>query len=331
MPKTEDDIKPVTEELETISVDDEAPKSAQTLDDVLMAMDIVDTLRHREQLVLRELDADSREEDLIERLREIYSAQGIEVSDEKLRDGVKALEENRFVYTPPARNWQTKLAEIYIARDKWFKPVAGAFAALIIASGVWHFGVSEPTKAKAQFAQQELTEKLPARLDELRSEIQASTENDRVKRATETYYQDGMLAVQNGNKADVTRAISSLELLQDDLNAEYTVRIVSRPGEYSGLFRIPDDAPQRPNYYLIVEAIDGAGRILTVPISSIETQSAKRVNIWGVRVPKPVFDKVSQDKKDDAIIQFSEIGTKTKGEIAPEYSIDTLDGTIFNW
>ncbi len=329
---TQDDpqTEPETDIEQSNPVSD-APASKQTLDDVLIAMDIVDTLRHREQLVLRELDADAREQELIERLKEIYAAQGIDVSDDKLRDGVKALEENRFVYTPPKDSWKTKLAKIYIQRDKWLKPVAAGFAALIIASGLWHFGVSMPQQAKSELVQTQLNETIPADLTALRDDIQAMATDDKIKVRAETYYQDGVTASTDGEHAQALAAVASLELLKDDLEAEYTVRIVSRPGEYSGLFRIPDDAPQRPNYYLIVEAIDGAGRVIEVPISSVETQAAKRVSIWGVRVPKDIFDKVAADKKDDAILQFSEIGAKTKGDLTPQYSIDTLDGTIFNW
>jgi heme exporter protein D len=39
------------------------------LDDLMMAMDVVDTLRHRDRLVERELNEEAREEQLISRLR----------------------------------------------------------------------------------------------------------------------------------------------------------------------------------------------------------------------------------------------------------------------
>ena len=40
------------------------------LDEVMLAMDVVDTLRHRQDLALRELDAGAREAELIEKLRQ---------------------------------------------------------------------------------------------------------------------------------------------------------------------------------------------------------------------------------------------------------------------
>lgn len=91
------------------------------LDDVMLAMDVVDTLRHRVRIVDQELNEDAREEQLIARLKEIYGAQGIEVPDKILKDGVKALAEQRFVYKPPADTVSVKLAKLYVSRKKWFQ------------------------------------------------------------------------------------------------------------------------------------------------------------------------------------------------------------------
>ena len=46
------------------------------LDDLMMAMDVVDTLRHRERLIERELNEEVREEQLIARLRALYKSSG---------------------------------------------------------------------------------------------------------------------------------------------------------------------------------------------------------------------------------------------------------------
>src|SRR5262249_56235602 len=76
----------------------------QKLDDVMIAMDVVDTLRHREDLVARELNEEGREGELVARLRQIYRDQGIDVPDRVLAEGVKALQDNRFLYPPPLPN-----------------------------------------------------------------------------------------------------------------------------------------------------------------------------------------------------------------------------------
>ena len=90
----------------------------QTLDDLMMAMDVVDTLRHREKLVERELDEEGREAELIARLKEIYRQQGIEVTDEVLAEGVKALRDSRFVYTPPPPGLARTLFTLWVRRGR---------------------------------------------------------------------------------------------------------------------------------------------------------------------------------------------------------------------
>ena len=70
------------------------PRQQQKLDNVMIAMDVVDTLRHRDDLVRRELNEEGRESELIVRLRQIYRDQGIEVSDQVLAEGVKALKDS---------------------------------------------------------------------------------------------------------------------------------------------------------------------------------------------------------------------------------------------
>ena len=89
----------------------------------MVAMDVVDTVRHREHLVDRELDAEARRARLIERLRQIYTAQGIEVTDAALEAGVDALEEERFAYSPPEGGFSLALARMYVRRDRWLRPL----------------------------------------------------------------------------------------------------------------------------------------------------------------------------------------------------------------
>ena len=111
---------------------DERGGSDYRLDDVMLAMDVVDTLRHREDLAARELDEDRREAALIERLRQIYRGQGIEVPDRVLADGVAALKESRFVYTPPKPSFAVSLAHLWVSRVR----IARAVLAVLVAAGL---------------------------------------------------------------------------------------------------------------------------------------------------------------------------------------------------
>lgn len=125
------------------------------LDEVMMAMDVVDTLRHRQLLVDRELNSDQREQNLIERLRELYASQGIEVTDQILAEGVKALEEDRFRYTAAKGGFKLMMAKAYIARGKWGWRLGVLLLLLLVARGVYYFSVEAPEnrRIEQQFTQ----------------------------------------------------------------------------------------------------------------------------------------------------------------------------------
>jgi len=305
----------------------------QPLDDIMLAMDVVDTLRHRERILARELDAEGRETELIERLREIYAAQGIAVSDEILRDGVKALAESRFTYAPPEPGLQTRLAKIYVSRERWWKPVAGGLAAIIAAGAFWEFGVSRPREARAEALQVELQETLPAAANRLFVQVEDISEEAAAEALARTHLTDALAASADGNAEAARAAVQELEVLKRDLERTFDVRVVYGPGEpYSGIYRINDDSPLGVrNYYLIVEAIDPAGRPVEVTVESQEDRRTARVSRWGQGVPKEVFDRVADDKRDDQIIQDAVIGTKPTGRLTPEWRVAVEQGRILEW
>lgn len=309
-----------------------AAKDTSKLDDVLLAMDVVDTLRHREQLVLNELDAGTREAALLVRLKDIYAAQGIDVPEQILREGVKALEEQRFMYEPPKPSLGVSLAKIYIARDRWITPLVLAAIAFGSLGAAWHFGVAVPERQKADAARIELAETLPSEIGRLHGEVVALAREDAARLKADALKADGDRAIAAGDVRTAQEARDGLALLQQDLAAVYEVRIVYGPGEArSGVFRIPDDVPGARNFYLIVEAVDPAGRLVEVPLTSEEDRRSDRVTRWGQRVSEAVFRSVADDKSDDQIIQNAVIGRKVQGYISPQYTVETPGGAILEW
>jgi len=301
----------------------ESEKREAPLEDLMVAMDVVDTLRHRQQLIDRELDADARRERLIEKLREIYSAQGIEVTDQVLADGVKALEEDRFKYTPPDKTFSTRLANLYVKRDKWLLPFLLGCALLI---GLWVFYYMTAIRPD-RIAQNALPDLLSQRYEEV---IQITNDNDVLSKAHEVQ-DSGKIALKNKNFDEAQSAVDDLQQMLLQLKSAYKLRIVQQPGERSGVWRIPDVNTHARNYYLIVEAVDSRGNILSLPITSEETGKTKIVSKWGIRVDESIYQRVGADKKDDGIIQNRLIGEKQRGQIHPEYSIQTTGAAITEW
>jgi len=297
----------------------------------MLAMDVVDTLRHREHLVARELNEEERDRQLIERLREIYSSQGIEVTDAILEEGVRALKEQRFVYTPPKPGFSVTLAKLYVRRHTWGKAALGIVAAIAIAWGAWHFLVTVPAERRAEALQVELAETLPSQLNALRQSIESGTEVPEALQMAESLHADGQKAVDAGDAEKARAAVAGLQDLQDRLDQEYVLRIVSRPGATSGVWRIPDANETARNYYLIVEALDRDADPVTVAVTNEETGERSTVSQWGVRVPQSTFNEVRADKEDDGIIQNDILGVKRRGVLDPDYSLPVSGGAITAW
>lgn len=297
----------------------------------MLAMDIVDTLRHRELVVEKELGGAVRKDALVTRLKEIYAAQGIEVSERIIEDGVSALEERRFAYDPPKDSFLIRLARIYVRRDRWMKPLAFVTGLALFATAAYEFGFDNPREARAERERIELAVELPEELAAAYSAALSLAASDGARARIETSYLDGVAAADSKDAEAARKAIEELEFLSRVLAQDLAIRIVSRPGEMSGVWRIPNDTPSARNYYLIVEAVDAKGRAHAIEIESEEDRKTARAGTWGVRVSEEVFNEVAADKADDQIIVDNMVGTKPHGEVSPTYEIATAGGEILEW
>ena len=95
-------------------------------------MDVVDTLRHQDALVQKELTQEGRDEVLKARLREMYESQGLTVTDRILDEGIRALKESRFTYTPRGTGFARFMANLWVSR----RVVGMALAAIVVVLGV---------------------------------------------------------------------------------------------------------------------------------------------------------------------------------------------------
>jgi hypothetical protein len=413
------------------------------LDQVMLAMDVVDTLRHQQELVDRELSSDERDQALIDKVKRMYASQGIEVTDDVIAEGVAALREDRFAYRPPPRRGSLWLARLYVNRGFWAKVGATLIALCLAGVLIYRFAYVGPerrgrmqaardmnaligqqqdqisvakqrlahltralntarSKAPPQAelaarslsaeAEQQLAaaqtnlqafDKLPLtpdlnadslitqgdavqrRLDQRASLVQemhahlqkaeavltglselsilpqklasqrnsllAESRDDEARAETEKLYAEATAALDRGDVQGALQGSAALQKLQAQVEQEYTLRIVSRPGTPSGVWRVPPNRPGGRNYYIIVEAVTPDGKRLTMPITSEEDGSTKEVQQWGLRVDHATFEAVRRDKQDDGIIQNNRFGVKKRGYLKPEYLMPTTGGAITRW
>lgn len=306
-------------------------KNTAPLDEVMLAMDVVDTLRHSEKLVARELGEEEREGALMERLRKVYSQQGIDVPDRILREGVAALSEARFAYTPPTGGVGYMLAKIYVSRKKWGKPVLVIALAAIIGFAGYNFAYKPFVEGQANAAIERVQIELPARLDQLLAQIKSTSKVESAVASAREVASRGKAAAASSDASRAEQAIAELTATLAQLQNEYRLQIVNREGEDTGVWTYPDVNESARNYYIIVEAIGTDGDPQPQTIINEETGQTEQVSQWGVRVSEVVFNGVRDDKVDDGIIQNNIMGLKQYGYLDVDYVLPVLGGEITQW
>jgi len=307
-----------------------ASKSDAPLDDLMMAMDVVDTLRHEQGQVARELKSDERDAAMIERLRDVYAAQGIEVPDHILKAGVEDLKRDRFVYAAPSVGFQRTLAMVYISRGTWSKWLAAAGAVLVVCIAAWYFLVTLPAQRSEAELQARL-QALPATYAELVDRIDTLTESADTEAEARRFADDGRLALADGNNTAAFKAETDLRKLSTQLQQVFEVHIISREGIPTGVSRIPDANPDTENYYIVVEAIDPDGNIVKREVVSEENGETELVDKWGQRVSETIYNAVRRDKMEDGIVQKGVLGQKRRGILDIRWRSGVQDGVITKW
>lgn len=303
----------------------------QSLDELMMAMDVVDTLRHREDLVRRELDEAGRQAELIARLREIYREQGIEVPDRVLEQGVEALKEHRFVYTPPPPSWKRTVLEFWARRADVGKRALRISVVLLVLAGLTYFGLVRPAQETRRQALIEATETIPRSINLTHSDIQKIATDEAARKRADALLADGERAIRDRDLPAMRRINADLARLREALSLEYTLRIVSEPGQLTGLWRRPPGWWKERSYYLIVEPVAPDGRRLSLPIRDEVTGETETVSQFGVRVPRETYESVAEDKRQDGIVQRNAFGEKRRGQMEVDYAMPFEGGTITTW
>jgi len=172
---------------------------------------------------------------------------------------------------------------------------------------------------------------LPEKLISQRDRVLAEAQQNDARGQAEKFYNDAMTALERGDVAAAQNGYAMLKQLYDQLVQEYQLRIVSREGVQSGVWRVPENNPNARNYYVIVEAVTADGKRLELRVTSEEDGKTHTVKQWGLRVKTSVFEQIRRDKMDDGIINNNVLGAKKRGYLQPNYFIPTTGGTITNW
>ena len=215
----------------------------QKLDELMLAMDVVDTLRHQENLVARELDETRREAQLIERLRQIYRGPGHRGAGPGAPGGRAGAQGKPLrLHAAAARlrpDARPGVGQPRPGRQGAARPSGGRRHRLGRVSGrAWCARRSSAPSRRARKpsgSSANSTDLLPRALEQGHQEVLAEARVDEARQRADQILADGRSALARRDAAGAKKAIGDLEELRADLRREYVLRIVSRPGEPSGV------------------------------------------------------------------------------------------------
>ena len=286
-------------------------------------MDVVDTLRHRQDLVARELDGEAREKQLIDKLREIYHQQGIEVPDahpQGRRRGARR--EPLRLYAAQARLRQTRWRGSMSARKRW-----GCRRRVALCADARHrarrlFPRLRPYQAAQAEAGADRAGRERCRRRWMRS-TRRSSRRPRCSRPSTRPTDRRTAARPLPPKAIATAAEQAIA----DLDRPCATRCGRNISSASSTARAcnPGSGPSprsipRPPTTTRGRGPRPDGEALSLPILNEENRPDRDGRLWGVRVPEVGLRSVEADKRDDGIIQRNIVGVKQYGFLEIDYT-----------
>lgn len=209
-------------------------ENATRFDDIMLALDAVDTLRHEAAVVDTELTSDERREAMIVRLREYYAGQGIEVSEEILDRAVADMDANRFVHRPLPPGLSRTLALAWVRRGRYLRRTAfvAALGMALAAVGDYAYdvGVVKPRERAAAELAADLETRIPQAIAEQHARALDAAGRYRDPSAAalaDTRRAAALEHVAAGRAADARGEVDRIRALADDLEAKIVVSSLS--------------------------------------------------------------------------------------------------------
>ncbi len=288
------------------------------LNDVMLAMDVVDTLRHNQTVVERELNEEEREKALIVRLREIYASQGIDVPDSVLAEGVSALKEDRFTYRAPEPGLGRSLAKLYVNRGRWGR-LMGSLAVLagVVWAGYFAF-VSWPEARRVQEAATAQVQTFDLTSSRLNNETQRL---ERLQQAMATAEADVPNELQGAAASLVASAEQDLVQAKGQLAS---IQLPERPRSYDASLDVPIGKS--------TEVLAGVG--LTLDAVETRLRGIQSLASLSKQLPskQQAVLKVSKDPRADAranaILEAGNAALLSGDVEAASSAVDELDALL---
>jgi hypothetical protein len=153
---------------------------------------------------------------------------------------------------------------------------------------------------------------LLSQVDSLYKNINTVSKVSKAKEMANSIYNESKNYIEVADVSRLKGSVNDLRNLEGTLNQDYKIQITG------GVYRDPNSGGAR-RYYVVVQAKDKNGNVLTLPIANQEQQGrVYNVSEWAEEVPQSVYESVKADKMADQIIDDNYFGEKKKGYLDVE-------------
>lgn len=132
-----------------------------------------------------------------------------------------------------------------------------------------------------------------------------------------------------GDARGIQGVLNQLRVMHSQVPLAYDLKVASGNGLESGVIREMDNSAATRAHYLIVQATDGAGHPIEVPVIDSETHAVSTKTTFGVEVSAAVYNEFKAKKQQG--IEGDLVATKSPGEVRPTFRIPVLGRTLTRW
>lgn len=308
------------------------PPVDASMHDMLRIMDVASAMRRERETALSQLDLATAKQRLHERLLATAAAAGETVTPAEVDAAIEQYFAQQHRYQDPPRGWASFWAHAWVLRGPLLllaAMLAAGTLLLIALAGAFGGGAGAPrpptpsgspapgagatpgaqpvptAEPRAQLlAVWERVQRTAAALAKVAADDDARGRVQQLLTGAEVAY--------GSERLDELRAAEGrLRELGARLEEQYVVRVVSRPGEDTGVER--RNAGRTSGLYLIVEAVGTDGRKLSRLVRDGEDGAQRSVTRWGEQVPEAVWNRIAADKQADGVVDEAEFARKERG------------------
>ena len=291
-----------------------------SVEDLVRIMDVASALRREREIAEAQLTIDVEKERIRKRLQETAAITGEAVTAAEIDAAIDVYYGSLHRFEEPARGVKWFLAHAYVRRGA----AAAAVGVILVAAAFFWWGFLSPW---APFSGTGRSAILAEQIDAAGARVEAVADDPGVAPQLVRLREEARVLSEQSDADGLGRILAQVESIEERLNAEYSLRIVSRPGEKSGVdsYFVDESGKRLSGYFLIVEEIGTGGERRRRAVTSVETRKSRQVSKWGERVPRSVYEAVKQDKQSDGVLDRDIFARKLRGRLDEDIVLPGVD------